>query len=142
MRLDPRVWFALALVLALAGIGWSVCGFSLDALPSEIPDPEDFGFQITRGCFFGPTLSLLLLAYLAFMAGRRDRKVRWSMLIVALLAALSLTFLIGGLALILGPTAAEERVRDNAMATLSCLLPGGILLAVAGVIWFWTRERA
>lgn len=141
MRLDSRVWQVLALLLLLAGIGWSVCGFSLNTLPSELPATEDFGFQLTRGCFFGPTLSSMMLAYLAFRAGRQDRAVRWSALIVALLAALSLILLIGGLALIFGPVAADERATENAMATVWCLLPGAALLAGAGILWFWTRKR-
>ncbi len=76
LRPTKRTWPGIALVLFLVAVGLGACGLLFAALPTDPTDnlsnSESTSFWITRGCCLGLAFSLAFLAYVAFLAGRRE----------------------------------------------------------------------
>jgi uncharacterized membrane protein YidH (DUF202 family) len=142
MHLSTDTWKAIALVLLVFAFGWAILGFLLypGTKGGPLPGEPDVNFEITRGCFFGPALAVLMLAYLAYHTGRQERgTLPWPQVASALGIAMGLVLAILGLAVVLEPARANPPATRSAFAT--CLvLPGVILMALAGIFWWWKRR--
>jgi hypothetical protein len=144
MTLAPRTWKMIALLAAVFCVAWFACGLLVNAIPTRrTGTPEDIrtGFEITRACCFAPSMAGLFLAYLAFLAGRRGSgRIEAYELVAGLGAALGLALTILGLAVIAEPTRSEPLAVRAAFGGLF-VVPGFVLIFVAGLGWRWMRGR-
>jgi len=144
MNLSKRTWWVIAAVLAVGSVNWLALGLLVNAIPTASTGTlEDIktSFELTRACCLAPTMAGLLLAYLAFVAGRRGSgRIEAYELIAALGAAASAWLMLTGLAVIAEPTGSETLATRVAFGGLF-VLPGLVLLALALTFSYWMRGR-
>jgi len=142
MRLAPRTWKLLGLLLILLSVTWFVLGLLVNANPGSgtgAPADEQVGFEITRGCCFAPAMAGLLLGYLGVAAGRRRAPVQGFELLAALGAAAGLMMALVGLAVIAEPTGSEPLAVRLAFGGLF-VFPGVVIIVLAGILTY-ARSR-
>ncbi len=145
MQLSRRSWQGLALVFLVFAFLCSACGVLFTIAPpeptAEALDPFATGWQISRGCFFGPAIVILLLAYVAFRVSRRRDKTLQNHEMIAILGiVVGLILVLFGLAIVITP--AVDDTLDTVLGMVAlCILPGLGIMASAGIFWFLSRSR-